>query len=305
MNKWFDGSPNLRFDVRDRIATITLDRPERKNALTLDMLAGLRLALLEADDRQDVSVVVLQAQGDDFCSGYDLQSTYDQAAGEAGAAPGAARYRTLGGGIDDDTWRIERCQDQLRTLTTIHKPVIAKVQGRCLAGGMDLALYCDLVVASEDARIGFPAARANGTPANQMWIYHLGPQWTKRLLFTGDVLTGRDAALLGLVLEAVPPDELDREVTALAQRVALVDTDLLSAHKRIVNMAMELAGAGTLVRLGAEMDARAHLSRGPRTTGFAQAMKASGLRHAVSRRDADFGEGVVHLRARAKVGPAT
>ncbi|NWL95570.1 enoyl-CoA hydratase-related protein, partial [Klebsiella pneumoniae] len=84
----------------------------------------------------------------------------------------------------------------------MHKPVIAKIQGNCLAVGTDIALNCDMVVAADDARIGFPAARSLGSPANHMWLYLLGPQWAKRMLLTGDVLRGRDAAVLGLVMES-------------------------------------------------------------------------------------------------------
>ena len=302
MNKWFNGAACILLDIRDRVASITLNRPDKKNALSLAMLGDLRAALLEADDRKDVGVVVLQAAGTDFCSGYDLASTYEQRAAEGAArAAGdvAPAYRGgLGGGIDDDTWRIERYQQLLRTLFDIHKPVIAKVHGRCLAGGMDMAMYCDLVVAADNARIGFPAARANGTPPNQMWLYHMGPQWTKRLLFTGDLLSGIDAARLGLVMDAVPHEQLDAEVAELARRIALVDNDLLSAHKRIVNLGMELAGAGTLARLGAEMDARAHQSQGPRAQRFQQDVTAQGWKQAVLNRDEGFGDGMVTLHAR-------
>ncbi len=302
MPKWFNGAEHILLDIRERVARITLNRPDKKNALSITMLSDLRAALMESDDRKDVGVVVLQAAGTDFCSGYDLATTYDQRAEEAralAAGEAAPAYRSgLGGGIDDDTWRIERYQELLRTLFTIHKPVIAKVQGRCLAGGMDMAMYCDLVVAAEDARIGFPAARANGTPPNQMWMYHMGPQWTKRLLFTGDLLRGADAARLGLVMDAVPAGQLDAEVDELARRIALVDNDLLAAHKRIVNLGMELAGAGTIARLGAEMDARAHLSQGPRAQAFHRDVAAQGLKQAVLRRDEGFGDGMVTLLAR-------
>lgn len=302
-NRWFDNAEHITLGIHDRVASITLNRPEKRNALSITMLSDLRAALMECDDRQDVGVVVLQAAGDDFCSGYDLASTYAQRTEEARADAAASApppyRRGLGGGIDDDTWRIERYQELLRTLFTIHKPVIAKVHGRCLAGGMDMAMYCDLVVAADDARIGFPAARANGTPPNQMWMYHMGPQWTKRLLFTGDLLSGTDAARLGLVLDAVPRAQLDAEVAELARRIALVDADLLSAHKRIVNLGMELAGAGTMARLGAEMDARAHLSQGPRAQAFHRDVAAQGLKQAVLKRDEGFGDGMVRLHARS------
>jgi enoyl-CoA hydratase len=180
--------------------------------------------------------------------------------------------------------------------------VIAKVRGNCMAGGTDLALMCDIVIASEDAKIGFPATRANGSPPHQMWIYHCGPQWAKRLLMTGDCVWGRDAAEIGLVLDAVPPEQLDAEVDEIARRMSLVDAELLSAQKRIVNLAMELQGAGTLQRLAAEIDAKAHLAQGPRRTQFKADMATHGLKHALKNRDEPFGDGMVKLHVRRRTG---
>jgi enoyl-CoA hydratase len=200
-------------------------------------------------------------------------------------------------GFDDDCWSVERINEMTGTIFKIHKPVIAKVQGNCMAGGTDLALQCDMIVAAEDAKIGFPATRANGSPPNHMWIYHCGPQWAKRLLMTGDCIWGRDAVKIGLVLEAVPADQLDAAVDELARRVSFVDGDLLAAHKRIVNLAMELQGAGTLQRLATEMDARAHLAQGPRRTQFKADMAAHGMKVALKNRDEPFGDGMVKLNA--------
>ena len=115
-------------------------------------------------------------------------------------------------------------------------PVLAQVQGNCLAGGTDLALHCDLVIAAEDATIGFPPVRSMGVPPTNMWLYHLGPQWTKRLVLTGDTLTGAQACDVGLVVATAPADALDGVVLELAQRMALIGRDLLVANKRVVNM---------------------------------------------------------------------
>jgi enoyl-CoA hydratase len=177
----------------------------------------------------------------------------------------------------------------------MHKPMVAKLHGNCLAGGTDLAFACDLVVAADDARIGFPAVRANGMPLSNMWLYHLGPQWAKRLMFTGDCLSGLDAARLGLVLDAFPAVELDAQVAELVRRIACVDNELLAAHKRTINLALELMGARTLQRLDAEMDARAHLSKGPRRSQFKADMAAHGLKTALKNRDEPFGDGMVRV----------
>lgn len=159
-----------------------------------------------------------------------------------------------------------------------------------MAGGTDLALYCDMIVAADDARIGFPATRAVGSPPNHMWIYNVGPQWTKRLLLSGDVVLGKDAAKIGLVVASVPPEHLEDEVMVMATRLASVDPDLLATNKRIVNIALELQEAATMARLAAEMDSRAHLTRAKRE--FDADVARLGFKAAVHRRDKPFGEGI-------------
>jgi enoyl-CoA hydratase len=298
MAKYLLSTEFVLFAVHERVARITLNRPEKRNALTGPMIDELHAALLEADARTDVNVIVLQGAGKDFCAGYDLAGVYagrktDEKQRAEDSQP--VSYRSLASTFDDDCWNLERTQAKTLVLSQLHKPVIARVHGNCLAGGTDLALNCDMVVAAEDARIGFPATRANGTPPNHMWVYHVGPQWAKRLLMTGDMLTGRDAARIGLVLDAVPVADLDTAVNELARRISLVDAELLSSHKRVVNLALELSGAQTLQRLAAEMDARAHLSQGPRRTQFKADMNAAGLKQALKNRDEPFGDGMVRI----------
>ena len=165
-------------------------------------------------------------------------------------------------------------------------PVIAQVQGNCLAGGTDLALHCDLIVAADDARIGFPPVRSMGVPPTNMWLYHLGPQWTKRLLLTGDTVSGAEAHEIGLVVATAPPDALDEVVLELAQRMALIGRDLLIANKRVVNMGLELMGRSQLQRFAALNDAIGH--RAPEAQAFSERIAEIGLRRAVRERDATF-----------------
>jgi enoyl-CoA hydratase len=291
--KWLQKQEFLTFQVADRIARITLNRPDKRNALNHQLLAELQSALLEADDLLDVSVIILEGAGKDFCAGFDLTSVYAPA--EASEFDDG-KYRKATRSLDDDIWNIERIDGWMGTIFKIHKPVIARIHGNCLAAGTDLAFQCDMIIAAEDARIGFPAARANGSPPKHNWIYHVGPQWAKRLLMTGDCLSGRDAAKIGLVLEAVPADELDATVNELARRMSFIDADLLSAHKRIVNLALELQGAEILQRLAGENDARAHLSQGPRRAQFKADMASGGIKEALKNRDAPFGDGMVKVR---------
>jgi enoyl-CoA hydratase len=289
MAKWLNQADVLKFSVDDRVARITLNRPEQRNALSGDLISALRDALREADDRTDVSAILLAGEGKVFCSGYDLTGPY-------GGVQQVEGYRTFADTLDDDVWNMQRLQDELNIIFDVHKPVVAKVHGAALAGGADLALQCDMVLMAEDARIGFPAARANGAPPSHMWLYLLGPQWAKRLLMTGDTLTGIDAARLGLVLDAVPASELDAEADELVRRLALCDPELLSAQKRIVNLGLELQGWRTMQRLSVTYDAHGHLSRGPRRSKFRSDAREHGVKTAIRNRDEGFGDGVVHVR---------
>ena len=288
MYKWLKSTEFLKFEVEGAVAWITLNRPEKRNALSRALLSELRQALLEADDLRAVRVVVLTGAGRDFCAGYDV----------SGPAPGdgydPALYRQPGAiSVADDTWRLERNQADIMTIFDMHKPVIAAVQGNCVAGGTDLALSCDMVIAARDARIGFPATRAMGTPPMHMWVHNVGPQWAKRLLLTGDSVTGRDAQKIGLVLKAVPAARLKEEARALAERLALVDSDLLAANKRIVNMGLEMMGLRTLQRFAAETDARSHQSQAAKD--FHRVSREHGLSAAFKRRDQPFGDDKVRV----------
>jgi enoyl-CoA hydratase len=273
-------------EIRDGTAWITLNRPEKRNALSEPLMEELNRLLWEVDEDNRVHAVVLRAAGPDFCSGYDLQR-YDQPISQQ------VEHRRGRAKFDDDAWHQERAQRLRMVLFDMHKPVIAQVHGRCLAGGTDLALLCDMVVCADDALFGFPPARSQGSLPSHMWLYLVGPQWAKRLLLTGDSIRGDDAARLGLALKAVPADALDAEVAALAARLSMIDPDLLSANKRIVNIGLELMGARTLQRMAAEMDARGHLAES--RTIFNETVRTQGLKEAVRQRDEPFGGDVVKL----------
>jgi enoyl-CoA hydratase len=278
----------IQYEVDGGKARITLNRPDKRNALSIGLVEELRDALWEADDNKAVHCVIIKGSGSSFCAGYDLT------AGSSSPNDGIERRR--GRGIDDDAWQIERFQRSLRTLTEMHKPSIAQIHGHCLAGGTDLALYCDILICADTANIGYSALRNMGAAPNQMWLYNCGPQWTKRLLLTGDTLSGEDAARIGLVLKSVPEEYLEQEVEGLADRMSWIDPEMLSANKRIINVGMELMGAQTLQRLAAENDARAHTAQAARDV-FKQ-ISTEGLQAALRDRDAPFGDS----RARV-IGP--
>ena len=269
----------ITYEVKGKTAIVTMNRPEKRNALSARLLRELHEALLEADEYNPVHCIVLRGAGPHFCAGADL-SEYSSGRGED--------YRGRQE-IDDDVWRLEQGQRLRMTLFDMHKPVIAQVHGTCIGIGTDLAWLCDMVIVADDARIGFPPVRDLGTPPGSMWLYHCGPQWAKRLLFTGDSVSGADAARIGLAMKSVPAAELEAEVMRLAERMGLVDPHLLSANKRLVNLGLELMGARTLQRIGAEIDARGH--NAPMARDFRQTMRTHGVKYAFQKRDAAFGKG--------------
>ena len=287
----------LIYEVADGRARITLNRPEKLNALSFELQTELNGALWEADNDTAVHAVILRGNGRAFSAGYDLTPLANRRPAEGGDESYTAAYRG-GRTFDDDAWNLERAQRLRMAIFDMHKPVIAQVHGYCLAGGTDIALLCDIIIAADDAVIGFPPARAMGALPNSMWLYHCGPQWAKRLFLTGDTVTGAEAAKIGLVLKSVPADMLQAEVEGLVDRLAMIDSELLTANKRIVNVGLELMGARTLQRMAAENDARAHLA--PSVREFGRIAGEQGLKAALAWRDGRFGDG----RARVE-GPET
>jgi enoyl-CoA hydratase len=269
----------ILYELRDRIARITLNRPEKLNAISWQMQQELQRALLDADRDPEVRVVVLRGAGRAFSAGYDI---------EPPRAEGVTHAPT-GYSMERDIWGLEQALSMRMTLWDMHKPVLAGIHGYCLAGGTDVAFLCDVVIAAEDAKIGYPPVRALGSPVNHTWTYLAGPMWTKRLLLTGDTITGAEAERIGLVLKAVPAERLDDELAGLAGRMALIDVDLLAANKRIVNTALELMGARTMQRMATERDAIARQS--PVVRQFYEMAKEKGLKAALEWRDAPFADG--------------
>lgn len=255
---------------------LRLNKPEIRNALAPDLMAELTDALRAADLDPDVRAVLISGNGPDFCTGH--------------WNPGTSPVQTF----EDATLHLEyNLQKQLLTIFEMHKPVVARVHGRCLAGGTDLAILCDMIIAANDSVFGYPPHRDIGhSPFGPMWVYHVGPQWAKRLLLTGDSISGEDAAKIGLVLKAVPPEDLDRETEGLMNRLGKIDRELLATHKRSVNLALELMGTRTMLRVGGEMDARAHLA----PTALHYKELTEGRNDAVKRDRLDkFGRGYVRV----------
>src|SRR5437763_7794848 len=214
----------LTYEVRDAKAYLTLNRPERLNAIDDVMPGEIRAAVEQANSDDDVRVIVVGGAGRAFCAGYDLKQFAEGDVNE--------RWKqTTPWDPIRDYREMRRNTDDFFTLWRSLKPTIAKVQGYAVAGGSDIALSCDLVVMAEAARIGYMPARVWGCPTTAMWVYRLGAEKAKRMLLTGDTIDGRTAAEWGLVLEAVPADQLDRRVDELADRIAGVPVNQLVMQK--------------------------------------------------------------------------
>jgi enoyl-CoA hydratase len=265
----------ITYEEIGRVRRVTLNRPDHHNPLTPRCVREVLDAVGEAASDAAANVVVIRSTGRSFSSGYGFIAEDTD--------PGDFPVHEA---IEGDVSAMLALSTNWSTVWDCPIPVIAQVQGNCLAGGTDLALHCDLVIAAEDARIGFPPVRSMGVPPTNMWLYHLGPQWTKRLLFTGDTLSGVEARGIGLVVATAPADSLDQVVLDLARRIAMVGRDLLVANKRVVNMGVELMGRSQLQRFAAINDAIGH--RAPEALAFNERIGEVGLRQAVKERDAAF-----------------
>jgi len=257
----------------DRIARITLNRPEKLNALSNQLREELADAIIDAGRDDDVNVILLKGAGRAFSAGYDL-------------TPGQ-RIKTPTIRQDIDFMMSNRVE-LANTVWNSRKPVIGQIHGYCLAGGTDLALQCDIIVCAEDTQFGFPPVRAQGTPPTHMWTYHVGPQWAKYMLFTGNSIDGTTAERIGLVWKAVPLEDLEEAANGLAETISKVPYGLLAVHKRIVNMAIEMMGRGLVQQLAAEGDGIGHLE--PAALEFGQIAADKGLKAALEWRDGKFGD---------------
>jgi len=270
-------SVQYQVDTTTRIATISLARPKRLNAIDDYMPVEIAkcVELANADDR--VHVIILQGQGRAFCAGYDLKE-YSEGSpvGEGSPNQSMPWDPTV-----DFQFMWANTQDFM-SLFRSFKPTICKVQGFAVAGGSDIALCCDMVVMAEDARIGYPPARVWGCPTTAMWNYRLGPEKAKRMLLTGDLINGLEAASMGLVLKAVPSEQLDAEVLQLAQRMSSIPRNQLMMQKMVINQSIEASMMATQ-RLATFFDGVTRHS--PEGLWFKARAEAVGFPEAVRERD--------------------
>jgi len=263
-------------EPRPGVRRLTMNRPEKRNALNNALRGAILKALQDADQDPSIRVSILRGAGPTFCSGYDLSANnaVDQPYYSAGGAGQWARH------VVEGWFRI----------WDLGKPVIAQVHGYCLAGGSELATCCDLVYVAEDAQIGYPPTRLMSPPDNQFHPWLLGMRTAMEMFLTGDAISGTEAAAKGFANRAFPADRLEDEVLRIADRIAKVPTELSQINKRSVHRAMEIMGLRAAVRSGTELQALA-FTTAP-SLEYRAGFKRDGgsVRDQLSRRDAAFGD---------------
>jgi enoyl-CoA hydratase len=296
-------TPVVRYEVDGRVARITLNRPERGNAITRELLSGLVERVERADLDPTVHVLLLAGEGTGFCAGYDLvESAEGMGAGETPrGGEDAARRAPIDPAViaanhdPAGTWdpmvdyaMMSRNVRAFMSLFACGKPVVCKVHGFCVAGGTDMALCSDLLVIAQDAKIGYPPARVWGSPTTALWAHRIGPQRAKRLLFTGDSLSGSEALEWGLAIDAPDAALLDERVEALVARIARVPVNQLMMMKLLVNQTLYAQGLHATQILGTVFDGiTRHTAEG---YAFARQAAEEGFRAAVRARDEPFGD---------------
>ncbi len=265
---------DVEYQSRERVATITLDRPEKYNAISARMPGDLAAAVERAGADDSVQLIVLTGAGRGFCGGYDLETFAESDNPAVQDMPWDAMI---------DYQFMRRCSESFMSLWRCPKPVIARVNGDAVAGGSDIALCADLIVMDRDARIGYPPARVWGCPTTAMWVYRLGAERAKRMLFTGDLVNGAEAEAMGLILQAVPATELDLAVAKLVDRIKGVPKNQLAMMKMLVNQAYDSMGLGNTQMLATLFDGFARHS--PEGLAFKARAEQAGFKTAVAERD--------------------
>lgn len=289
--------PVILYETTGAVARLTLNRPERANGLTAELIGELERLVEHADLDPAVRVLLLSGSGKGFCGGYDLVASAESGIDSGyGGVEGTvldpivqAKNHDPAGQWDPmvDYSMMSRNVRAFMSLFHCSKPVICKVHGFCVAGGTDLALCSDLLVIADDAKIGYPPARVWGSPTTSMWTRRLGPARAKRLLFTGDCLSGSEALDWGLATEAPPAADLDARTEALAERIARMPLNQLQMMKLLVNQEV-YGGLGQTQALGTLLDGITRHT--PEGYGFQQRAAEAGFREAVRERDEPFGD---------------
>ena len=263
-------------EIDGKVARITFNRPEVLNAIDHEVPAMLSEAVIEADNNDQVHVIILSGKGDAFCAGYDLKAY-------ANENTGSVTQKMPWDPMRDYKWMWANTE-HFMSLFRASKPVICKIHGLgAFAGGSDIALCCDFVFMCDDAQIGYMPARVWGVPTTAMWVYRLGAEKAKRMLFTGDKISGTEAEKIGLILKAVQKDQIDNEVEKFALRMTSVPINQLTMQKLMINQAIEASGLINTQRFATIFDGISRHS--PEGLNFKKMSEEKGWKAAVKERD--------------------
>ncbi len=291
--------PTLTYERDGRIARITFNRPEKGNSITANTPLDLAHAVERADLDPRVHVILVSGRGKGFCGGYDLSIFAEQ--GSAGRGPDQVSGTVIDPKVNAvnhnprEIWdpmidyaMMSRFNRGFASLMHANKPTVAKLHGFAVAGGTDIALYSDQIICADDTKIGYPPTRVWGIPAAGMWAHRLGDQRAKRMLFTGDCISGKQAAEWGLAVESCPADELDERTEALVERIARMPVNQLMMAKLALNSALYSQGVANSGMISTVFDG---ISRHTREGyGFQLRSATVGFREAVRERDEPFGD---------------
>jgi len=261
-------------DPAPGVRRLTLNRPEKRNALNNPLRGALIAAVRAADVDDAVRVTIVRGAGTCFSAGYDLGGGNEGTELPFFTAEGEGQWP-------------RHVTEGWMAIWDLAKPVIAQVHGYCLAGGSELATGCDLIYVADDARIGYPAVRF-GVPDMQFHAWFMGMRSAMEMMLTGDSISGAEAVRLGWANRAHPPAELDGAVLAMAERVAKVPPDIAQLNKRTVHRAMDVMGLRAAIRSGTELCSLA--IHQPSFQAFIAEARDKGLVAALSERDEPFGD---------------
>lgn len=268
------GDPVVLVDTpREHVRRLTLNRPDKRNALSHRLRGELFAALRVADSDADAKVIVIRGAGSSFCAGYDLAQDHDEKhPWPISPADGAWARHVLQGWFE---------------MMDLSTPIIAQVHGYCLAGGTELAAACDLVYVADDAKIGYPPVRSMSSPDMAWHVWMMGMRRAMEAMLTGDSMSGIEAVSAGFANRSFRGDQLETNVLSIAERVAKVPSDLQAINKRVVHRAMEAMGMRDGMRATADLNALGFHQRSSREY-FAQFAK--GVTAALDARDTKFGD---------------
>ncbi len=270
----------ILYSVFDRIAHITMNRPEKRNALSFQMRREMVDALRTAEADDEVAVVLIDGAGTSFCSGYDI-------------TPGQVQTDYPAGWVSSNYYQpwtdqfARSCMRDWLTIWDLLKPVVAKVHGFCVAGGTEVMSMCDIAFVADDAQIGYPPMRGMTTPDVQYFPWKMSMARAKYLQITGNSVTGKEAAEMGWVAKSFPAEQLEQQTMRELRAISSIAPDLLAANKASVNQAYEIMGFRTALNTGWQWHALSGHLR-PGAGDFGKISREQGLKAALEWRDGAF-----------------